>query len=190
MNRFSDTALPPSERAADFVAAEPGLALDVPARDLDLDELEALVEAVARQDAIWRGLVGFSDQQRHFTSLHRDHHLDIWLLCWTVTNDTGWHDHDISSGAVHVVSGALSESCPRLAGEPAVRTVHAGGTFSFGPEHIHRITGAVERSISIHAYSPALLQLGQYTVDSRGVLQRQSVSYTEELRAFEAPLAA
>jgi hypothetical protein len=190
MNRFSTSTASPSEFPTAIAGAELGLVLDVPGRDLDLVELEGLVEEVARQDHVWRGLVGYSDEQRHFASLHRDEHLDIWLLCWTVGNDTGWHDHDISSGAVHVVSGALNESCPRLAGDPAERTVPVGGTFSFGPDHIHRITGAVEHSISIHAYSPALLQLGQYTVDGRGLLRRQSISYTEELRAFTEPLAA
>jgi predicted metal-dependent enzyme (double-stranded beta helix superfamily) len=179
MNRFTESTLTRSR-----------LPIDVPARNLELEELEALVEEIARRDDLWRDQLSFSSDQRHFASLHRDEHLDIWLLCWTVENDTGWHDHDISSGAVHVVSGALTESCPRLAGEPAVRSVTAGGTFSFGPDHIHRITGAVERSVSIHAYSPALLQLGQYTIDQRGVLHRQSISYTEELRAFAEPLAA
>ena len=41
--------------------------------------------------------------------LHRDAHVDVWLLCWTPRNDTGWHDHDISSGAVAVVEGCLVE---------------------------------------------------------------------------------
>jgi hypothetical protein len=179
MNRFTESILPRSE-----------LPIKVPLRTLELQELETLVQEIARRDDLWRNQLGFSSEQRHFASLHRDEHLDIWLLCWTVANDTGWHDHDVSSGAVHVVSGALTESCPRLAGEPAVRAVTAGHTFSFGPDHIHRITGAVERSVSIHAYSPALLRLGQYAVDQHGVLRRQSISYTEELRAFEQPLAA
>jgi hypothetical protein len=33
--------------------------------------------------------------------------VDVWLLCWTPENDTGWHEHDISSGTVAVVSGEL-----------------------------------------------------------------------------------
>ena len=143
-----------------------------------------------RHDALWRGLVGFSDEHRHFAALHRDAHLDVWLLCWTTANDTGWHDHDISSGAVRVVHGALNESAPRIGGAPAVRVVPAGHTLSFAPDHIHRLTASVDRSISIHAYSPALVRLGQYSIDEDGVLRRQPVSYLDELRAFEAPVAA
>jgi hypothetical protein len=61
--------------------------------------------------------------------------------------------------------------------------VPAGQTFSFGPEHIHRISGEDERSVSIHAYSPPLWRLGQYTIDPGGVMRRLSVSYAQELRA-------
>jgi len=28
----------------------------------------------------------------------RDNQVDVWLLCWTPENDTGFHDHDASSG--------------------------------------------------------------------------------------------
>jgi hypothetical protein len=162
----------------------------LPARDLGAAELEALVDRIERRPDVWRGLVGFSDDERHYVSLHRDEHVDIWLLCWTSTNDTGWHDHDVSSGAVRVVSGALSESTPRIGGDHMMRTVSAGETYSFGPEHIHRLTGAVDGTISIHAYSPALVRLGQYSIDADGVMRRRSISYLEELRAFEEPLAA
>ena len=43
------------------------------------------------------------------------------------------------------------------------------------------------RAISIHAYSPPLWRLGQYSVDPDGVLHRLSVSYADELRPLEAP---
>ena len=82
--------------------------LPIPAHNLDATELEALVNELALQPERWRELVWFSDQERHFVSLYRDDHVDVWLLCWTPVNDTGWHDHDISSGAVRVVDGALS----------------------------------------------------------------------------------
>src|SRR5262249_43372665 len=130
--------------------------LPIPARSLDAPELEALVNELAVQPERWRGLVSFSDEERHFVSLYRDDHVDVWLLCWTPVNDTGWHDHDISSGAVRVVDGALIESSPRIGGEAVSRTVPAGQSFSFGPDHIHRLAGLGERSVSLHAYSPPL----------------------------------
>jgi quercetin dioxygenase-like cupin family protein len=154
----------------------------LPARNLDRDELETLVHQLASDPQQWRKLVGFSAEERVFVSLYRDDYVDVWLLCWTPENDTGWHDHDISSGAVHVVQGALTESNPRIGGDPAVRVVHAGEAFSFGPDHIHRLTGEKKHSVSIHAYSPPLWRLGQYAITGDGVMRRQSISYADELR--------
>ena len=75
----------------------------LPARNLDQAELEWLTNRIAEDPEQWRHLADFSDQERHFVSLYRDEFVDIWLLCWTAVNDTGWHDHDVSSGAVRVV---------------------------------------------------------------------------------------
>jgi predicted metal-dependent enzyme (double-stranded beta helix superfamily) len=158
----------------------------LPARNLDRDELETLVHQLSSDPERWRELVGFSAEERVFVSLYRDDYVDVWLLCWTPENDTGWHDHDISSGAVHVVQGALTESNPRIGGDPAVRIVEAGETFSFGPDHIHRLTGERRRSVSIHAYSPPLWRLGQYAITGDGVMRRQSISYADELRPVGA----
>lgn len=162
----------------------------LPSRDLDRGELESLVNRLADDPGGWRELVSFSDQERVYVSLYRDDHVDVWLLCWNFSDDTGWHDHDISSGAVRVVRGALQESNPRIGGQPAVRPLSAGESFSFGPDHIHRLSGAQERSVSIHAYSPPLWRLGQYAIDGDGVMRRRSVSYADELRPLEEPLAA
>ena len=76
---------------------------DLPRRDLDPAELEAVAAAVAQQPETWRHLVGFDSEERVYASLHRDAHVDIWLLCWTPENDTGWHDHDTSSGAENLL---------------------------------------------------------------------------------------
>lgn len=157
----------------------------LPARNLARSELEALVNELAAQPEQWRAEVRFAGEGRHYASLYRDDHVDIWLLCWTRVDDTGWHDHDISSGAVRVVQGSLLESSPRIGGEPASRTIPAGVSFSFGPDRIHRLAGRDERSVSIHAYSPPLWRLGQYTIADDGVMRRISVSYADELRPLE-----
>jgi hypothetical protein len=164
--------------------------ISLPTRNLERHELQELVDGLANEPDRWRPHVSFSDDERVFVSLYRDDYVDIWLLCWTRVNDTGFHDHDISSGAVRVLEGALSEATPRIAGEAAVRLVPAGGSFSFGPEHIHRLAGAEERSVSIHAYSPPLWRLGQYSIDSDGVMRRVSISYADELRPLDEQLAA
>jgi predicted metal-dependent enzyme (double-stranded beta helix superfamily) len=150
----------------------------LPARYLDKEELAELVDELAQRPEVWRDQVTYSAEKRHYSSIHRDEYVDVWLLCWVPGNDTGWHDHDVSSGAVRVVRGALRESNPRIDGEKVI----SDESFCFGPEHIHRLTGEADRSISIHAYSPPLWRLGQYTIDDDGVMRRVSVSYADELR--------
>jgi len=162
----------------------------LPARNLERSELEALVNELAEQSDRWRGHLTFSGGERQFVSLYRDDYVDIWLLSWTAAGDTGWHDHDISSGAVRVVEGALTEASPRIGGEAAARVVRAGESFAFGPDHIHRLSGACASAVSIHAYSPPLWRLGQYSIGPDGVMRRSSISYADELRPLEEPLAA
>ncbi|GAA4088506.1 MULTISPECIES: cysteine dioxygenase [Actinomadura] len=171
---------PPSPGASSCLAS-------LPARTLDKRELRTLVDALAQEPGLWRQHVAFSDDQRHYASLHRDEYVDVWLLCWTPQNDTGWHDHDISSGAVRVVSGALEECNPRIGGDHVRTVVTEGRSFCFGPDHIHRLVGVAEASVSIHAYSPPLWRLGQYSIDRDGVMRRVSVSYADELRPLDAP---
>lgn len=161
----------------------------LPRRNLDCGELQALVDALADEPERWREQVDFRGGERHYVSLHRDEYVDVWLLCWLPGDDTGWHDHDISSGAVRVVRGAVRESSPRIGGDPAVRVVSEGRSFSFGPEHIHRLAGEDGQAVSIHAYSPPLWRLGQYSIDCDGVMRRASVSYADELRPLEGTVA-
>lgn len=159
----------------------------VPAVDhaLDRQELLAYVRELAADEPLWRPHVAFPTGRRHYVSLLRDGNVDVWLLCWTTEDDTGWHDHDTSSGAVAVVQGAVRETTPRLFAEPVRRDVAAGRSFDFGPDHIHRMVGAVDGSVSIHAYSPPLWRMGQYSFSADGVMRRVSVSYADELRPLD-----
>ena len=166
-----------------------GLA-DLPDRQLERVELVRLVEHVAARRALWLRHLDTAAAARTYAELHRDLNVDVWAIFWLPENDTGWHDHDTSSGAVRVVEGALEEHA-LLVAQPERRTCHRAGTsFSFGPSHIHRLTCAEPRAISIHAYSPPLWRLGQYSIDDDGALHRVSVSYADELRPVTAPTQA
>jgi predicted metal-dependent enzyme (double-stranded beta helix superfamily) len=159
----------------------------LPARYLDERELTDLVENLAGHPDVWRDQVSYAGGRRHFACIHRDEYVDIWLICWCPGNDTGWHDHDVSSGAVRVVRGTLLESNLRIGGVHAQTVVAEGSSFSFGPDHIHRLAGEAEQTISLHAYSPPLWRLGQYTIDDSGVMRRVSVCYADELRPLDSP---
>lgn len=121
--------------------------------------------------------LAFDDDERVYASLQ--------LICWTKENDTGWHDHDVSSGAVAVVSGALLEHNLGVGADHVRTVVPEGKVLSFGPDHIHGLTGECDGSVSVHAYSPPLWRMGQYAVSDAGVLRRRSVSYADELRPLE-----
>ena len=181
-SQLTDAALP-AHRAVEF-GSDPGrmTLANLPGRDLDAAELQDLVATVAGAPDGWAHLVGFDDDNRVYASLYRDAHVDVWLLCWTPENDTGWHDHDISSGAVAVIAGELVENNLALVTGGVETRIGAGRAFSFGPEHIHRLNGAARGSVSLHAYSPPLWRMGQYAVSDTGVLRRVSVSYAAELR--------
>jgi predicted metal-dependent enzyme (double-stranded beta helix superfamily) len=169
-----------------------GLFYDVEPRTgqvLSRDALERLVARVAADPGVWEAQVDRSSAQRMYACLHRDASVDVWAIFWRPGNDTGWHDHDTSSGAVQVVEGTLSEFELRVGAPDGRRDFRAGERFSFDPSRIHRIVCESPYAISIHAYSAPLWRLGQYAVASDGALHRVSVSYADELRPLD-PVAA
>ena len=159
----------------------------LPGRALERAELRHVVETIAARRELWVPHAPPGGHERHYVSLHRDSHVDVWAIFWMPDNDTGWHDHDLSSGAVRVVRGRLVEHALRIGGEDLKTSHGPGDVFSFGPSHIHRLTCLEPGSASIHAYSPPLWRLGQYGVSPEGVLHRQSISYADELRPLELP---
>ncbi|WP_328519866.1 cysteine dioxygenase [Kribbella sp. NBC_00359] len=175
----------PARRAGRLVELNDCLSLKtLPGRDLHPGELAELAASIAAQPHLWEDKVGYSDDERVFASLHRDANVDVWLICWTPANDTGWHDHDVSSGAVAVARGKLVEHNLAIGVDSIETEVAAGDVYSFGPDHIHRLTGLGDGSVTVHAYSPPLWRMGQYSVKD-GVLSRVSVSYADELRPLD-----
>ena len=157
-------------------------------RDLSRDELWALARTLGREEAAWRAHVRHDPRKRHYVQLHRDPHLDVWLICWINEQETGLHDHDVSAGAVHVCRGDLVEDCLELRN----RTLHRvsvvrprGATFDFDSSHVHCVRHAPSAgpAVSIHVYSPALWRMGYYEIGHDGLLRRTSVSYAEETLA-------
>lgn len=154
--------------------------------DLDRAQLRALVERLAAEPRRWRPLVRHGGGERHFEQLWRDDHVDVWVISWGTGSDTGFHDHDISRGAVAVVEGEVVEERLALGGEPRAFRRRAGESFDFDAAHVHRMRQDSDvPAVSIHAYSPPLWRMGSYAVAPDGTLLRQSISYAEELRPIE-----
>ena len=156
-------------------------------RDLDAGELRELVSRIAADPAQWRPLVRGDTAQRHFEQLWRDDHVDVWVISWTHGNDTGFHDHDVSRGAVAVVEGEIVEERLVVGGPSRRLPRRAGDAFEFDASHVHRMRkDDAALAVSIHAYSPPLWRMGAYEVDADGTLRRRSISSAEELRPVEA----
>jgi predicted metal-dependent enzyme (double-stranded beta helix superfamily) len=172
--------------ASETVAADAALDTWLAGRDLGREstraELEVLVRELATRPELWRHHVRHSPLERLYVRLHLDDHLEAWLICWSQRQDTGFHDHDRSRGAVAVVGGALAERRLAVGGPPPAVAIHpTGAVFSFGATHIHDVsqTGA-DLATSLHVYSPPLGEMGFYDVARDGILSRRTGDYREE----------
>jgi hypothetical protein len=169
-----------------MIELRPERDLNAPEHDLSGPELAALVSALARDEDIWRGRVRHDPGKRVYEEVLHNPHLSVWLICWMDEQDTGFHDHDLSRGAVAVVSGSVREERLVLGGPPAASTFARGQSFYFDASAIHRVHHiGHEPAVTIHAYSPPLQRMGAYSVGPRGELVREIVPYTDELRPVE-----
>jgi predicted metal-dependent enzyme (double-stranded beta helix superfamily) len=156
-------------------------------RVLDRAELRELVAGMAADPSSWAHLVRHDPAQRVFECLRVDDEVEIWLICWMPGQDTGFHDHDLSSGAVVVSQGAVVEERLRMGGPAAVRRYVPGDVFDFSPSDIHRVTHAgTTPATTLHAYSPPLRRMGAYLIDAGGALQRHPLAKDEELRPLSS----
>ena len=109
-------------------------------RPLDRVQLRRVVRDLSSRPALWSHLIRHDPDQRVYELLHHDEHVMAWLICWMDDHDTGFHDHDISSGAVAVLEGAIREQRLRLGAEPVTQTFFAGDVFDFAAADIHRVS--------------------------------------------------
>jgi predicted metal-dependent enzyme (double-stranded beta helix superfamily) len=156
-------------------------------RDLCGQELEAFVGELANSPELWIDLVKHDRTQRHYEEIFSDDYVTAWLICWMEDHDTGFHDHDVSCGAVSVVSGCVREERLAPDGLGSDKLVRAGESFHFSASDIHRVRHAgSDPAVTLHVYSPPLLSMGAYVLDENGRLQRQRIPASEELRPLGA----
>jgi predicted metal-dependent enzyme (double-stranded beta helix superfamily) len=150
---------------------------------LERTELCELVAELAARPKPWAHLVRHDPAQRIFQCLRLDNQVEVWLICWMPGHDTGFHDHDLSSGAVAVAQGWVVEERLRLGGPPEVQRYMPGDVFDFSPVDIHRVTHAgTTPATTIHAYSPPLRRMGAYFIAPSGTLERHPLAKDQELR--------
>lgn len=165
-------------------------------RDLSAPELQSFVRELAERPELWIDLIRHDASQRVYEELLSDAHVTAWLICWMDDQDTGFHDHDVSAGAVAVVSGNVREERLTIGGDRSEigqrgRKFAAGDAFHFSAADIHRVRhGGSDPAVTLHVYSPPLARMGAYTIGADGVLARRTMPSSEELRPQEADDAA
>ncbi|UJW28490.1 hypothetical protein L3Q67_24775 [Saccharothrix sp. AJ9571] len=156
-----------------------------PDRRLDLDELREIAAKVAEQSSLWRDGLVQTSRERTYVDVFTNDYLGVWAISWVEhAHDTGFHDHDVSGGAVHVVEGAIRHEHLRLGDRPVGKAVHAGEGFCFDNTFIHRMRPepGAGATVTIHAYSPPLIETGQYGEGHDGLLHRIPSPAEEQLK--------
>lgn len=154
--------------------------------DLGRARCVRLATQIGQEEALWRPFARHDPDERFYHQLYRDPNVDVWLICWMHRQDTGYHDHDRSSGGVYVCEGTLWEDFFHRDDDGWIRERtrqhDAGGSFHFDASYIHGVRNeGHEPATSIHVYSPALWRMGHYEPDENGVLRRIAVTYADEL---------
>ena len=113
-------------------------------RSLTIAECAQAAEAAATVYDL-DSLVDFERGERTYTQLWRTPYSEAYAIGWKQAGDTGFHDHDGSVGAVHVVRGTVAEEhiVLRPTGDWLARVEFTcGETFRFDGAHIHRMRHA------------------------------------------------
>lgn len=162
--------------------------IEIEERDLSAEELRETAAWLGRKP--WHDLLLDLDADRSYRELYRGERLSTWLIHWGDSSDTGFHDHDLSAGAVHVIRGRVREERLRLTGAPEAREYGPGDTFAIAASEIHRVLHVGDTpALTVHAYSPPLLRMGAYLVEPSGALTRHSVPCESELRPLDGAQA-
>jgi predicted metal-dependent enzyme (double-stranded beta helix superfamily) len=148
-----------------------------------VSELERLVERIAARPDLWRPLVVVDRDRRRYELLYEDERVDIWVLSWMPGQRTGFHDHDRSAVGLVCVRGELIEGSLAIGVDPESTLMTEGVVHGGHGGYIHAVAHQRgEPAVSIHAYSPPLIQVGQYRVDEQGRLQREPEPGRKELQ--------
>src|SRR3954449_1163005 len=150
---------------------------------LAIPDIRDLVTVLSTERDCWQHLVRPDPDKRVFERLVDEPAVEAWLICWMPGHDTGFHDHDLSSGAVTVIEGEVREDRLHLATPMTSSVFGAGQTFDFDSSDIHRVkhSGSAP-AVTLHAYSPRLRRMGAYAVTRDGAVRRHPLPDGEETR--------
>ena len=132
-------------------------------RDLTQREIRGAVARLALRPDAWSTLVRHDPAERFYREIFRDEHLSAWLICWMPGQETGFHDHAGSAGAVTVVSGTVLEQRVGPLGDILGKLYSRSEVFDFPSGVVHRVSHhGIGPATTLHAYSPPLDAMGSY----------------------------
>lgn len=143
-------------------------------RALSVSDLQHLVRDLAGDPERWEPYVRHDPDQRGVALLLRDDQVEVWVLSWMPGQDTGYHDHGGSAAAIYVTEGEIFEDRLSLFGPPVGHMLTTDMISVVPAPHIHRVRHAgTVPSVSIHAYSPPLGEVGTYSAGADGIIERR-----------------
>lgn len=149
---------------------------------LDVQQLEELSARIAATRELWEPLVVVDPHRRRYRLLYEDDRIDVWVLSWMAGQATGFHDHSHSSVGLACAQGAVVERQMLLPTGATTNRMTPGVARHGGPGYIHAVHHAEGApAVTIHAYSPPLVEVGQYKVDDSGILRREAMHGRQEL---------
>lgn len=165
-----------------IAAAAGALAADFAPGTLDTASLSRLVASLAARTELWQPLVVCDRDRRRYRLMFEDSRLDVWVLSWMPGQATGFHDHGNSNVALTTVQGTVLERQIRLREADIERELVPGFVQPGAAGYIHAVTHASgEPAVTLHAYSPPLVQVGQYRAGPQGELLREQQHGRQEL---------
>ena len=172
------TSPPPdlAQQCSQLVSAQ------APEGDLSTAQLAVLVQQIASTPSLWEPLQIRDTTRRRYRLLYEDDRIDVWVLSWMPGQGTGFHDHDLSGVALICAQGMVVERQMQLPSGATRIEMEVGLTREGGPGYIHSVAyGHGDPAISIHAYSPPLMRVGQFSVDEEGIMYRRITHGRQEL---------
>jgi predicted metal-dependent enzyme (double-stranded beta helix superfamily) len=173
---WDEVLTPPQDLAAATRELVPGFST------LAAAELERIAADIRDRPELWEPLLVVDAHRRRYRLLYEDERTDIWVLCWMPGQSTGFHDHDVSDVGIAIARGMVVERQLRLPTGATALELRPGATRRGPAGYIHSVAhGEGAPAVSIHCYSPPLMKVGQYRVDTEGVLRRDAEHGRREL---------
>ena len=159
--------------------------LDAWQERIPLRELERALAALTITLDDVRPFVVFGDESYRRNLLHAGPAYQALVLCWRSGQRSPIHDHQGSSCGVRVLSGVGLETVFTRAHNRMIyalrsREMPAGTICATEDDDIHQVSNLAEDAgdlVTLHVYSPPLLQMGTYTLFGRDVKAYQEPVY-------------